>query len=989
MKKIVLLVFAIVLCLFEQAMAQGRTISGRVTEQATGDGLPGVSVILKGTTTGSNTDVGGNYSVTLPANISPANATLVFSFIGMTTQEVVVGDRSTINVSLSADTRQLSEVVVTGYTTQTQREIAGSISTVKSEEINRVPIGSFDQALQGRAPGILVQANSGQPGAAANVVIRGRGSILGSNTPLYIMDGIEISAADFATLNPMDFESLSVLKDASATSIYGSRGANGVIVITTKKGRAGATRINYDFQYGSSYAPDNKLELMNTNEKLDYELARGNPYGWTPEDLDELRQIETDWEEVFFRTGRTQNHTLSASGGSEKTTYFLSGSIFDQTGTVRNTGLERYTGRANVETTAGGFNFGLNSTFGYSEFTNTSEANTGIATPLNAIRWTNPYETPYDEEGNYTQMVSGQPNALQELLENNTNRNQLKGVGNIFINYSAPFLQGLTLRTNWGGDYTSDETTAFISPDTYTGQFATGGSGSLGRGFDRTFRYTGTTSASYATTLGEEHTLTVALYNEIVKGRTRQFGFTGYGLGGAFQNEAGITPGSSDNGFIPAVNGSGTENALLSYFTNINYGFRDKYFLTVGARRDGSSRFGADRRWANFGSVGLSWIVTDEPFMEGLSNVFTDMKFKISYGSSGNQVLLDDLGNELDFASRQLFGRAVYAGVSGLVQQQLPNPELQWERKNIFNTGLEFSTLNGRLRSTIEFYDALTTDLFLNRQLSRTSGYPELISNIGELQNRGVEFSLDGDIIATADFTWSANISLTHNQNEVKQLVGEQDEIIDGIYINRIGEPMNSLYLVRYAGVNPANGNAQYYTLEGEVTEVYDPNDRVIVGTVEAPFFGGFGSSLNFKGFEVSAFFSFVRDNKIYNNDRQNVENPAYLWDNLSRELTTEWTTAGQETNIPRPGSPFRSGTTRFVEDGDFVRLRNVNVSYTLPQSWANTVKLQTIRLYAQGQNLATWTDFRGFDPEVSTGSLIGAQYPALRTITFGLNIGL
>lgn len=982
MRKFLLMVFALVFCLVEQAAAQGRTVSGSVTEQATGDGLPGVSVIIKGTTIGVSTGVDGGYSITIPENVPAETATLIFRQIGMATQEIAVGTRTSINVAMSTDTRQLSEVVVTGYTTQTQRETVGSVSTVKAEEIRQVPLASFDQALQGRAPGILVQANSGQPGAAANVLIRGRGSLRGNNDPLYIMDGVQISAADFATLNPADFESLTILKDASATSIYGSRGANGVVVITTRKGLTGKTRINYDVQYGFSRAPENRLEVMNSAQKLQYELQRGNPYGWTEEELTQLRQVDTNWEDVFFRTGTTQNHTLSASGGSENTTYYLSGSIFDQTGTVPNTGLKRYTGRANVESAAGNFNFGLNSSFGYSDFTNTSEANTGINSPLNAIRWTNPYETVYDAEGNYTQMTSGQPNAMQELLENRALRQQMKAVGNIYVGYNAPFLEGLSFRTSWGGDFTGNETTNYVNPTTYTGQFSTGGSGSLGRGYNRGFTYTGTTSATYSTSFGEDHTLSVGLFNEIVNRRFRSLSFTGYGLGGAFQNEAGITPGNATNGFIPAVGGNGTENALLSYFTNINYGFKDRYFLTVGARRDGSSRFGANRRYANFGSIGLSWIVSDEAFFEGLSNVFNDVKYKISYGSAGNQAITDD------FASRELFARSVYGGISGLGQLQLANPDLQWERKTTFNTGIEFTMLNGRVQATTEFYNAVTSDLFLSRQLSRTTGFTNLLSNVGKLRNRGVELALSGDIIATSDFNWSANVSATYNQNRILSLVGDQQEIVEGIYVQRVGESMNSLYMVRYAGVNPANGNAQYLNQAGEVTEVYNPADRVIVGSVETPWFGGFGTALRYKGLELNTFFSFVTGNKLFNNDRTNVENPQYLFDNLSTSMLREWTPDNTITDVPRPGNPFQSGTTRFVEDGDFLRLRNINLSYTLPESLYNGIGISTVRVFAQGQNLITWTNFQGFDPEVSTGSLTGAQYPALRTVTFGLNVG-
>ncbi|MFS0489535.1 SusC/RagA family TonB-linked outer membrane protein [Leadbetterella byssophila] len=966
-------------CLLIPALlkAQEIEVSGTVTSADDGSPLPGVTVMIKETQKGALTDINGKYTIS-----APSNSTITLSYIGFKPVSQSVNGRKTIDFKMESDLQALSEVIVTGYHTQNLREVSGSITSIKSKDIAQVPLASFDQALQGRAPGLLVQANSGQPGAAANILIRGKGSVLGSNTPLYIMDGVEITAQDFATLNPSDFESISVLKDAASTAQYGSRGANGVILISSKQGKVGKTKINYDFQTGYSTLPTNKLVLMNSQEKLQYEMDRGNPYGWTEEDLARLRLVDTDWEDVFFRKGKTNAHTLSASGGSGKTTYFTSASIFDQTGTVPNTGLKRYTGRLNVNSSAGDFDFGINSTFGYSDYTNTSEANTGIATPLNAIRWSNPYETPYTETGEYTQMASGQPNALQELLENTNLRNQIKGVGNVFIQYRVPFLKGLVARTSWGGDFRSNENSAYVNPTTYSGGFATGGQGSYGRAYAKQFRYTGTTSLRYTVPMPELHNLSVGVFNEVVKTTSNSFNFTGYGLGGAFNNEAGITPGNSTNGFIPSVGGSGTANALLSYFGDVKYSYKNRYFLELNGRRDGSSRFGDNKKWANFGSVGLSWIVSDEAFFSGLKSTFNELKYKISYGSSGNQAGIGD------FQSRELYSRSVYAGVGGLVQSQLANPDLQWERKSVFNTGIELSTFNGRLSVTAEYYNSITSDLFLNQQLSRTTGYSSLVSNIGSLQNSGFEFFVDGDVIRTKSFRWALNASLTANKNKVKSLIGGETEIISGNFINRIGEPMNSLYVVEYAGVNPANGNPLYINSEGVAGEAYSPNFRKIVGTSEVPFFGGFGTAISYKGIAVDAFFSFVSGNKIFNNDRANVENPAYLYDNLSKELTTFWRKEGDITNIPRPGATFRSATTRFVEDGDFLRLRNLNVSYTLPSALVNSWKLSTIRVFAQGQNLFTWTKFLGFDPEMSTTSLTGAQYPALRTITFGLNVG-
>ncbi len=959
--------------------SQNRTITGSIKTSSDSSPLPGVSVYAKEhPTKGVLSDGKGNFSLDVPSNTT----SLVFSFLGFETQQVTLGTSSVINVLLEEDHTELSELVVTGYGTQNQREVSGSIATVKSKDIGLVPIGSFEQSLQGRAPGILVQANSGQPGAAANILIRGKGSVLGSNDPLFLMDGVEITSQDFATLNPNDFESISILKDASSTSQYGSRGANGVVLITSKQGKAGKTKIDYNFQIGFSSIPTNKLKLMNSEEKLQYEMENGNPYGWTEAELAELRTVNVNWEDVFFRQGTTKNHTLSASGGSGKTTYFLSGSIFDQTGTVQNTGLKRYTGRANVASSAGDFSFGLNSTFGVSDLTNTSENNTGIGTPLNAIRWTNPYEGPYTSTGEYTQMVSGQPNALQELLENTNLRKQIKAVGNVFLQYDAPFLKGLKARTSWGGDFRSNESSSYVNPTTYSGGFSTGGQGSYGRGYGKYFRYTGTTSLHYSTGLGNNQNLSVSLFNEIINNNSNSFSFTGYGLRGAFENESGITPGNSTNGFIPAVTGTGSENALLSYFTDIKYSLSNKYFLELTGRRDGSSRFGDNRKWANFGSIGASWIVSDEEFFSGLKSAINQLKFKVSYGSAGNQAGIDD------FQSRELFSRAVYAGAGGLYQSQLANPDLQWERKSTFNTGIELSTLDGRVNATIEYYNSITSDLFLNRQLSRTTGFSSITSNVGELQNKGVEFFIDGDVIRTKDFRWALNASLTYNKNQVRKLIGGETEIISGNIITRVGEPMNSFYLVEYAGVNPENGNPLYVDLDGNKTETYSPDFRKIVGTAEVPFFGGFGSSLSYKGLAADVFFSFVNGSSIFNNDRANVENPAYLWDNLSADMLTFWKQSGDMTQIPRPGAVFRSATTHFVESGNFLRLRNLNVSYTLPTSLVSKAKIGTVKFFAQGQNLFTWTKFRGFDPEMSRTALSGAQYPALRTITFGINVG-
>ncbi|WP_448519701.1 SusC/RagA family TonB-linked outer membrane protein [Rhodoflexus sp.] len=989
MRKTLLLYVLMMLTAFT-AFAQDRQISGTVIDGTEKVPLPGVSILIKGTNSGATTDADGKYRISVPANAK----TLVFSFVGFVSQEVEIGNRSTIDITLVPDTKTLQEVIVTGYGQQEKKALSGSAAVVSAEVIRAVPLGSFDQMLQGQAPGLLVQANSGQPGAPAAVRIRGVGSINGTNEPLYIVDGVQISAQNFATLNAADFESVNVLKDAAATSIYGSRGSNGVIVITTRRGKSGAAKIEYSGQQGWSFFPPNRLELMNTNEKIDYELRIGGTplEDLTPEEIARLRTIQTDWQKELFQVGQTAQHQINASGGNEKTIFYLSGNLFQQSGTVRFTGLDRYSARANIEHNAGNLRFGMNSTVGYSDFRNTTEANAGIASPLNAIRWANPYETPFQPDGSYTQFLSGQPNPVQEMLETFRGTREFKGVGSVFIEYNLPFVKGLSARTAWGVDYENQESKTYFSRKSVVGQSAANRrNGSLNRNFFRNTRWTGTTSLNYAKTFGD-HNLNVGLFQEVVRNRFGTFGFTGFGLTGNLQNEAGITQGSPTNNFIPIVRGNASENVLMSYFLTANYGYKDRYFVSATVRRDGSSRFGTDNRWGNFWSLGSSWVISDEDFMAGIDkSTLSLLKFKASYGTVGSQAGFTSAFGSFgigDFASRELFSAAaVYDGVAGLTLAQLANPDLGWEQKNIFNTGIDFGLFNDRISGSFEFYDNLTTNMFLPVQLSRTTGFTSQNRNAGKMRNRGIELALNTVNVKAGDFIWSTNFNFAINRNKIVDLAGEE-EIISGLIINRVGFPVNSNYLVEYVGVNPQNGNALYRRPDGEITETYSPNDRQIFGVRDAPYFGGITNNFSFKGIEFNFLWTYVLGNKVYNNDRTNVEDPTYFIDNVSRALLRGWQRPGDITDIPRPDQEMQRGTTRFLERGDFWRLRNIILAYNFPATVLNKAKISSLRLFVQGQNVFTITDFLGFDPEITGGQLTGAQYPALRTVTFGLNLG-
>lgn len=976
------LLFLVAISVIGISFVQAQEIKGRVTDSRDGSPLSNVNITIKGTNKGTTTNADGRFTIS-----ASTGATLLFSSIGFSEKEVAVTGTD-MNVSLEFAQRDLQEVVVTGYGSRSRRQVAGSIAKVNGEEVKLQPVGSLDKLLQGKVAGLLSQSQSGQPGAAADVTIRGKGSINGSNAPLYIIDGVQVSTADFGTINPADIESYNVLKDASATSIYGSRGANGVIVINTKRGLAGKTNVNYDFQYGFSALPDNKLKLMNSPEKLDYELNYDrpdgmNPFGWTPAEVDSLSKIDNNLDEIIFKKGKTQQHQLSVSGGNDKTRFYVSGSIFDQEGIVISTGLKRYTGRINFENSFSDFRVGLNATYGYSRFIGTRENDQYIGSPLNAINWFNPYVTLYDQDGNYQDdFLQGQPNPLRELLENFSNTDQMKGVGSIFLEWKIPWVKGLRAKTLWGGDVTEDEALNYLDRTTNAGGQSTGARGQLSRAYARTFRYTGTTSVTYQTNFGD-HDINVSGYNEIIQSKSESFGFTGYGLVGPFKNEAGITPGTPTNGFIPTVAGTATENGLLSWFIDGTYGYKKRYYLSAGFRRDGSSRFGAENKHANFYNVGASWILTEENVFKEESKWINELKLRVSYGTVGNQL---GIGN---YASLELLNASVYNGVGGLVLGQLPYPELKWETKEMFNAGVDFSVLDNRIRGTFDYYNNKTVDLFLDKQLSRTSGFASITANLGKLQNEGIEASINAEIIRSKDFHWSINANYTYNKNKILDQAG-QDENINGLFINKVGERANSLYVVRYAGVDPANGDALYYKKDGKTTtNIYDPSDAVIVGTIDPPQYGGFGTNINWKGIALEALFTYTLGGVIYNNDRYNVEFPGYWYSRVATSLLNEWQQAGDITDVPSPFNDFHGETTRFVEKTDHLRLRNVTLSYSLPTPVLQRMKISSLKVFAQGQNLKVWHNFQGWDPEITTGILGGAQYPQLKTITFGLSLGL
>ncbi len=998
MKKIGLLL-SFVLFYAANITAQN-SISGKVQDK---DGNPLIGATIKSKTDATKTNESGNFSVK-----AKPGETLFVSYVGMALVNEKASDGMV--VSMIASLKSEVEIIVSGYASKTKKSSTGSLSSITIDDVRTQPIASFDQLLQGQAPGLNVKSGSGQPGRSADVVIRGKGSVNGSTSPLYIVDGIEVRGGDFSTMNQADFESVTILKDAASNAIYGSRGANGVIVVTTKKGRGGKLRVSYDVQYGNSQLPKNQLQLMNTQEKIDFELnpkLGGNPYGWSPSDADSLKRINTNWDDYIFKKGSTISHQLSASGGNEKTTFYTSLSYFDQQGVVLNTGLKRYNGRLNVSHKENNVKLGANLAGGWSTSNGTDEGNQSIASALNTVIWALPYETPYTPSGGYTQSLQFPfwINPVEELTENKNSSWQLKGTGNIFLEYSLPWIKKLTYKINAGGDYSQIEGFAIRKNGTQRTLLQAGvlpfENGLLTRSLDRRFTYTITNSLSYKTYLdkAENHSLNTSVYQEFVNSTGRSFGLTAYGLLQPFDNEASISLGTAGNGFIPSVlkgaPGSTTffpnTSSLSSFFGSIDYAFRNKYFLTLTGRTDGTSKLSATKRWTQYGSVSAAWAITDEKVFN--VKAINLLKLRASYGALGNSKGIGD------FPYLQQYGSGNYAGAGTLQVSRLGNNELKWEKRRTVNIGLDFELLKSRISGTVEVYNSLTKDLYFSPFVPSTSGGSGIIlGNSGSMVNKGIEFNLAIKVIDYKNFGWTVNANYAYNKNTIKSLPNNQDfQLYNSFQALKVGKPFNTFYLVEFVGVNPANGSSQFRDINTKaVTEKYDPANNQFLGTSDAPHNGGVTSTFSYKGLELSAFFVFSAGNYIYNNARYNVEFNGYTSSGFSRNALNAWTTPGQITDFPILSETTESNTTRFLEKGDFWRLRNVMLSYNLPKKILNRAKIQNLRVFIQGQNLYTKFKFQGWDPEVSSindsdpgssASVSGAQYPALKSITAGLNI--
>ncbi|MFD0700165.1 SusC/RagA family TonB-linked outer membrane protein [Myroides pelagicus] len=936
------------------------------------------------------------------------------TYLGYVEQEIIV-DANDIpsRIELEVEDNLLDGIIITGYTRQSKARTTGSVAKIEAASINTVQVSSVDQALQGQVPGLYVASPSGQPGTPGRVTIRGIGSLQDQQTtPLYILNGMAISAATFSSLNPDDFEELVVLKDASATAQYGSRGANGVIVITTKRGdnEQKDLRVTYQTQYGFSNVNNSKWDMMNTDQRLQFEemlkdpdmpgwaYSRNNPYKIvngqqvlkTEQDYQEgdyklaqLKQTNTNWKKKLMRNGITQSHNLTFDGGTDNTQHYTSVNYFKQEGVLYNSDLERFNINSNIQHQSGRLstNFfvnlaSINSHVSESDF-DVSETN-----PVASLYFALPYENPYDKYGNLTPGVNRfGTNALQMYQDVTRKEKQLRGV--VGSNFNYELTEDWKLTSTIGVDYAKISNTHIIKPDTYFGDLVEeGGQGMYSQGDQTNIGVVANFGTNYKYRWDAHEIEAIALM-EMNRQKYDYYGFTGYGLiGGLDGNAGGTTPGTPENDFIPKISGSTSENLLLSQLALVRYSFENKYTFSTSLRRDGSSRVPSDNRYKYFYAFGASWNIKQENFLEDI-DVLSMARIRASYGLTGNAN-----GFASDFGYRRLYGPGQYNGQISLVPTTPGNPNYNWEMNRILDIGVEFGLWNNRLVGEVDFYNRITSDLFVDRSLSITSGFESIADNMGKIRNRGIELRLSGDIIKQSDWNVNVGLNFAYNKNKILSL-GEEDEIITEDYsIHKVGESLGHFYMVRWAGVDSQTGAPLYLDKDGNVTTTFEPDNAVLVkGSYDPAIKGGFTTNIRYKNLEVNALFSFIHGMYRLNTGEfyRTSADPNYRIYNQSTSMLDMWQNPGDISNNPGATHP-RYMTDRELQKADYLKLRNLSINYKFKDLGKYNRYIKEINIFGQGQNLITWTKWRGQDPE-DDNNWYEYEYPLPRTFTAGLKV--
>lgn len=988
MRQKALLILIWSLLLSTAVWAQTRAVSGRVTGPD-GAGIPGVTVLEQGTTNGISTGAEGNYTLTVQPN-----AILVFSAIGYVGQTIPVGTQTVIDVRLSSNETLLSEAVVVGYGSQTKADLTGSVTQLTARDIENTPVVSFEQAIQGRTPGVTINQTSGKLGAGPQIRVRGSSSVTASNQPLYVIDGIPVTSQDvssdteplnpLADLSPNDIESITILKDASASAIYGSRASNGVILVTTKKGRQGRTKVGVGYYWGSS-TPTHKRKFLNADQYRELFTEAANNSGFDlQEELDDngtgvdlTSTTNENWVDRGLQRGYVTQYDFNVSGGDAKTRFYLSATYNDTKGVILANRYRRGSARLNLDhSISDKLKVGLNLSLTRSVNDRIPNDN-AFSNPLqlNAIP---PLQPARLEDGSVNTNTLYYNNLLN--LENGLNRaGNYRSFSTAYLTYQP--VQGLTLRTETGADFLSLNEELYRAAGTQDG-------GNTGYGYNnqvQVVNYTTNNTATYNKVFNEDHGVEVLGGFSFQRSDTKATAAEGRG----FPN-AEFTKIASAAIKTAGTSSSRSEFTFISFFGRVNYAFRNRYLVSGSVRRDGSSRFGVDNRYGTFGAGSLGWVISEESFLKDNSTL-NFLKLRGSYGITGNA----EIGN---YSSRSLFTALPYADQAGIQPSAtIGNPNLSWESTTQADLGLEFALLNNRITGEVDVYEKKTSDLLLNRQLPYTSGYTVVTENIGNLRNRGLEIALNGLVIDKA-VKWNVGGNISFNRNEITSLTAP----ITSSYLGNVreGEPIGVFWGRKYAGVDPTNGDALYYTAEGTTTNNPSLAPQQRVGNPNPKYTGGVTTTVSWNGLDFSALGQFVYGNDIYNVAGTYQSASADYFDNQTIDQLKRWRNPGDITDVPQARLYGGNGTvvsSRWVTGGSFFRGKNFTLGYTIPADIVKRASIQTARIYVTAQNLFTITNYDGYDPEVNTAAFGGANFlighdfytaPLPKTYMVGVNIG-
>lgn len=997
MRKLLLLLAVVFLTISVWAQ---RTVTGKVTDDK-GNPVANATVLVKGTKTGTSTNADGSYTLTVPSGAKM----LIITSVDMEPSEVAIGSQNTVNATLKAADKSLQEVVVVGYGTQRKKDLTSSVTNVAGNKVANVPQTSVDQILQGKAAGLQSVTFSGQPGANQQIRIRGVGSYAASSQPLFVIDGIQINSGDLsretttsnvlASLNTDDIESISILKDAAATSIYGARGSNGVILITTKKGKVGKTQFQFSAELGQNTHGDIPSAGMPIRSQdwltLFKESIVNAGYSQATADATAANygdgSVDIDWLSLITRKGGQQQYNLSMSGGDQKTKFYISGGYFKQQANVIGSDLERYSSVINLEHIASkklSFNFSLQPTY-YKQNTPISNSS-AFSNPVMEFSFLRPLQNPYNSDGSLnistaTKDFGSLYNPLyivandKHTLNNVTANSKLEGKYNI--------LDNLSFTSRMGVQY------IYLEEYYYNNPFHGDGKAANGRGYaynTRYFLYDLTNQLDYRANITKNKDLTfnaTAGYEAISS--------KGYFVSAQSQNFPTSTLTYAIVASTPTIgNNSASDYTFASVFSRASFSFKGKYIVQGSFRRDGSSRFSQENEYGNFPAGSIAWNISKEKFLDGL-RFLTDMKLRFSYGSSGNA----EIGN---YSWRQTLGYGLnYNNQPGGGFNSIGSADLQWESSKQTNIGTDISLFKNRLNLVFDYYNRKIDKLIFPVPTSQTIGFSTVNKNIGAMQNSGIELTVNATPVSTKDFTWDISFNFTHNKNKMVTLPAGQTQVINGQFLIKPGYDFYTFYMRQWAGVDPANGNPLWYVDSSKKTTTsnYNAALRVPTGKTATPkYYGGFSNSFTYKAFNLSVDFYYNYGNYVqdgwaaYFYDEINPSYGKYSY-NLQR-----WQKPGDVTNVPKlvyGASNFSSSaSTRFLFKGDYIRLRNVSVGYTAPPDLVKKLNLTSFTFYVRGTNLWTKRYDKNipFDPEQNINSQSNLNVFYNKTVTVGVNIG-